>query len=169
MQAAKTYFSHNLEAMAPRIGIARPYVFGTKPITDTQQDPAATAPLDRQIQCRPARRRPLRPRFQKLQCFQARPQFQSRAGPKSSYPNAITLVSTLSADATACWLILIPVTLTAILAIVIAILIAILLTLTFVLHLSQRHILVTLVMYRGTQAVDTFRIQHLSRVGKIPD
>ena len=30
VQAAKTYFSHNLEAMAPRIGIASPYLFGTK-------------------------------------------------------------------------------------------------------------------------------------------
>ena len=30
VQAAKTYFSHNLEAMAPRIGISSPYLFGTK-------------------------------------------------------------------------------------------------------------------------------------------
>ena len=30
VQAAKTYFSHNLEAMAPRIGIASPYLFGSK-------------------------------------------------------------------------------------------------------------------------------------------
>ena len=30
VQAAKAYFSHNLEAMAPRIGIASPYLFGTK-------------------------------------------------------------------------------------------------------------------------------------------
>ena len=30
VQAAKTYFSHNLEAMAPRIGITSPYLFGTK-------------------------------------------------------------------------------------------------------------------------------------------
>ena len=29
VQAAKAYFSHNLEAMAPRIGIASPYLFGT--------------------------------------------------------------------------------------------------------------------------------------------
>jgi glutathione S-transferase len=28
--AAKDYFSHNLEAMAPRIGIASPYLLGTK-------------------------------------------------------------------------------------------------------------------------------------------
>ena len=30
VQAAKTYFSHNLEAMTPRIGIASPYLFGTQ-------------------------------------------------------------------------------------------------------------------------------------------
>jgi glutathione S-transferase len=30
VQAAKTYFSHNLEAMAPHIGIASPYLFGSK-------------------------------------------------------------------------------------------------------------------------------------------
>jgi glutathione S-transferase len=30
VEAAKNYFSHNLEAMAPRIGIASPYLLGTK-------------------------------------------------------------------------------------------------------------------------------------------
>ena len=67
------------------------------------------------------------------------------------------------------WLVLIPLALrSTILAIVIAILVAILLTLTFVLHLFELHIRVTLVVYRGTQAVDTSCIQHLSGVGKIP-
>jgi len=30
VQAAKTYFSHNLEAMAPRIGATSPYLFGSR-------------------------------------------------------------------------------------------------------------------------------------------
>jgi glutathione S-transferase len=30
VQAAKSYFSHNLEAMAPRIALANPYLFGSK-------------------------------------------------------------------------------------------------------------------------------------------
>ena len=69
-----------------------------------------------------------------------------------------------------CWLLVIPVALTAVLAILIAILIGILF-LTLVLHLFQTHILLTLVQMRPsrTQAlVLTSRIQHLSCVAKIP-